>query len=219
MAWKQVGPFLSFSPLTISWIRLLSAGTALIFLGFLVASEVRDYFGIFLSLSILLGLGSGYLFVPSVAIIAQCVVIPIIFKASLNSFKAFNDLNFTGLYIPFYYVPSYAKADLNVTASLTFGILSVINTGALFKRSLPSLTAKYFSSINILTFVTLTYGIIHFYWIPIYTLIRILIFGAIPDVSNVGTWFSLSYSFTGFGILIGSLIAGILISRFGYRAL
>ncbi|KAK3937540.1 hypothetical protein QBC46DRAFT_267284, partial [Diplogelasinospora grovesii] len=49
---------------------LLSIRTALIFLGFLIASEVRDYFGIFLSLSILLGLGSGCLFVPSVAIVA-----------------------------------------------------------------------------------------------------------------------------------------------------
>ncbi|KAK3940951.1 MFS monocarboxylate transporter-like protein [Diplogelasinospora grovesii] len=254
MAWKQVvgaflltfnsyvkGPFLSFGPLTIStftgplfdlgYMRgLLSTGTALIFL-------VRDYFGIFLSLSILLGLGSGSTGIAATGGAFGGVVIPIIFKASLTSFKvgwayktltfialitlfisffmlrtrsAFSDLkfmffslslffSFAGLYIPFYYVPLYVTADLNVTASLTFGILSIINTGALFKRSFLSLTTKYFSSINILT---------------------ILIFGAIVSLLiNVRTRFSLSYSFVSFGILIRSLIAGILISRFGYRAL
>ncbi|KAB5514939.1 MFS monocarboxylate transporter-like protein [Coniochaeta sp. 2T2.1] len=327
-----------FAPSTISWIGtvqgfllivigtftgplfdlghmrgLLGTGTVLIFLGFLVASEVRDYFGVFLSHSILLGLGSGCLFVPSVAIVTQWfapsqrplatgiaaaggtfggVVIPTIFKASLNAFgagwgykilgfialatlaipcfllqtrsvpkrdrtrralldlSAFSDLtfmffslalffSFTGLYIPFYYVASYAKSNLGVTTSLTFGILSAMNTGALFGRALPSLAANYFGSINILIFVTLTCSIVHFCWITAHTLTGILTFGISygffagavvslpmsaftelwPDVNQAGRRFGLSYSFAGFGILVGSPIAGILMSRFGYQAL
>ncbi|KAI5462806.1 major facilitator superfamily domain-containing protein [Mariannaea sp. PMI_226] len=280
---------------------LIGVGASLIFMGLLIAGEVREYFGIFLSLSLLVGLGAGCLFVPSVAIVAQYfttrrpfatgiaaaggsfggVVFPIVFKQALDhvgygwacrilafivlatliwpfivmkprsipgkkrtllDLAAFKDLSFTlfslslfftfvGLYIPFFYLPSYSRSQLDVSASLAFYLLAVLNSGSFFGRLIPNLIANYAGSLNILLFCIFTSGILVFFWIPIQNLAGVIAFailygffsGAVvslpptalvsisPDISKVGTRLGMSFSFAGFGLLVGNPIAGALL--------
>ena len=289
---------------------LIGAGTFLIILGLLIAGEVREYFGIFLSLGLLVGLGAGCLFVPSVAIVAQYfttmrplatgvaaaggsfggVVFPIVFKAALDNIHyawacrilaiivlvtlawpflflkprsipgktrklldlvAFKDLSFTlfslslfltfvGLYIPFFYIPSYAKTELGVGTSLAFYLLAVLNSGSFFGRIIPNLVANYASSLPSLLFCELCTGILIFCWIPIQNISGVIPFailygffsGAVvslpptvliaisPDLSKIGTRLGMSFSFAGFGLLVGNPMAGALLqSKFHYVGL
>lgn len=289
---------------------LIGVGAALIFMGLLIAGEVREYFGIFLSLGLLVGLGAGCLFVPSVAIVAQYftsrrpfatgiaaaggsfggVIFPIVFKETLESvgygwscrilafiilamlilpffimkprstpgkkralhdFSAFKDVSFTlfslalfctfvGLYIPFFYVPSFSKSRLDVDGSLAFYLLAVLNSGSFFGRLIPNLIANYTGSLNMLLFCIFTSGILVFFWITIQDLAGVIAFailygffsGAVvalpptalitisPDISKVGTRLGMSFSFAGFGLLVGNPIAGALLrSEFHYKGL
>jgi MFS family permease len=280
---------------------LIGVGTALICLGLLIAGEVREYFGIFLSLSLLVGLGAGCLFVPSVAIVAQYfttrrpfatgiaaaggsfggIIFPIVFKETLDEvgygwacrilafivfasliwpflvmkprtipsqtrtlldLGAFKDQSFTlfslslfftfvGLYVPFFYLPSYSKSKLGVNGSLTFYLLAVLNSGSVFGRLIPNLIAVYAGSLNILLFCIFTSGILVFFWIAIQDLVGVIAFailygffsGAVvslpptalvticPDLSKIGTRLGMSFSFAGFGLLVGNPIAGALL--------
>jgi len=51
--------------------QLIAAGLVLNVVGLMTASVANSYYNIFLALGICVGLGSGCLFVPSVAIVAQ----------------------------------------------------------------------------------------------------------------------------------------------------
>jgi len=50
---------------------LIYTGTALSVFGLMMTSIAKEYYQVFLSLGICVGLGSGCLFVPSVAIVSQ----------------------------------------------------------------------------------------------------------------------------------------------------
>lgn len=302
------GPFFDMGHMAM----LLRLGTALIVLGFLVAAESEDYFGVFLSFSLLVGVGSGLLFVPSVSIVAQWfttrrpvatgiaagggafagVVMPLLFQATIEplgirgtfrlfallslatllvsnytlrprsppgqarSFRSLLEIglfrnwtfslfsislffSFTGLYIPFYYVPSYAKSELGVSTSVAFYVLVIMNIGALIGRTMPGLLVSRFGSLNLLLVAMFGSGIVHLFWIAARSLAGLIVFGIVygilagavvalpmtafielwPDVKKAGSRFGLSYSFAGVGILLGSPIAGALQAGSGYVSL
>ncbi|KAK3368344.1 MFS transporter, MCP family, solute carrier family 16, member 10 [Podospora didyma] len=135
---------------------------------------------------------------------------------------------FVGLYEPFFYIPSYSKTELGVGQSLGFYMLSVLNAGSFFGRLIPNLVANYTGSMNALLSCICISGVLIFCWIPVKTLAGLIPFailygffsGAVvslpptamvtlsPDISKVGQRMGMSFSFAGFGLLVGNPIAG-----------
>ena len=144
---------------------------------------------------------------------------------------------FVGLYIPFFYIPTYAQQNLQVSEDLSFYLLSILNGASVFGRIIPNIIADHLGALNVLLPFVFCASVLAFAWIAIKNLAGIIIFGILygffsgsivslpptalaalsPDLSRVGTRMGMSFSFAGFGLLLGSPIAGaILETRAGF---
>ncbi|KAH7054504.1 major facilitator superfamily domain-containing protein [Macrophomina phaseolina] len=150
------------------------------------------------------------------------------FPFILFSFALF--FMFIGLYVPFFYIPSFARDRLGNTISdnFSFYILSIMNASSVLGRIIPNLLADRFGSFSILIPSTLITSALAFAWIGIDSVASIVVFcvlygffsGAIvslpgtaivmfcPDLSTIGTRMGMSFGSAGFGLLIGSPIGG-----------
>jgi len=147
---------------------------------------------------------------------------------------------FTGLYLPFFYLPSYALQELDASANLAFYLLAIPNAGSVFGRIGPNILADKVGAIAIFLPFAFILTILAFSWIAIKSIAGIIVFsilygffsGAIvslppaivvmlsPDMSIVGTRMGMCFSFAGFGLLIGNPIAGVILnSKGGYTGL
>ena len=322
-AYYQSNDLASSSPSTISWIGtvqgfllifvgiitgplydlgylriLIGVGTFLMVFGIMMTSIATEYYQIFLSLGVCTGIGAGFLYVPSVAVVSTWfsskrgtatgitasagsvagVTFPIIFNAldtrvgfhwamrimgfftlstltvaalilrprvmptgkrSLLEPQAFRDppyllfsiglfLIFVGLYIPSFYVPSYALQALHTSEDLSFYLLAMLHATSIPGRILPNMLADKIGAMNVLIPLTLCTAVTAFSWIAALNLDSFIAFvllygtfsGAMvslppaalaaltPDMSRVGTRMGMSFSFAGLGMLVGSPIAG-----------
>ena len=144
---------------------------------------------------------------------------------------------FVGLYIPFFYIPTYAQQNFHVSENMSFYLLSILNGASVFGRIIPNIIADHLGALNVLLPFVFCASVLAFAWIAIGNLAGIIVFcvlygffsGSIvslpptalaalsPDPSRVGTRMGMSFSFAGFGLLLGSPIAGaILETRAGF---
>ncbi|WPG99108.1 Hypothetical protein R9X50_00191700 [Acrodontium crateriforme] len=267
----------------------------------MTASIATHYYSIFLSLGICVGIGSGCLFVPSVAIVAQYfttrrsaatgivatggsiggIVFPIAFRKltselgwawanrvlgfivlatlllplsvmkprvqparrrAMFDFSAFKEsafllfsgglfLVFVGLYIPFFFMPTFAQLEIRANANLSFYLVAILNAGSFFGRLIPNILADKLGAWQVLLPVTLMTSVFGFIWIAIKDtpgVIALAIFygffsGAVisippsalvvisPNLAVVGTRMGMSFSLAGLGLLIGSPAGGAII--------
>ena len=139
---------------------------------------------------------------------------------------------FIGLYIPFFFLPLYALESLHLSDSLSFYLLAVLNAASVFGRIIPNIIADRFGALNVLLPFTFCASILAFAWIGIHSLAGIVAFAILygffsgsivslpptalaalsPDLSRVGTRMGMSFSFAGFGLLLGSPIAGAILN-------
>ncbi|KAH7032117.1 major facilitator superfamily domain-containing protein [Macrophomina phaseolina] len=149
---------------------------------------------------------------------------------------------FIGLYVPFFYISSFAQARLgdDVSDDFSFYLLSIMNASSVFGRIVPNLLADRFGSFNVLIPSALVTSALAFAWMGVDSVATIVIFcvlygffsGAIvslpgtalvklcPELSLIGTRMGMSFGFAGFGLLIGSPIGGQLLrTAAGYTAL
>ena len=137
-----------------------------------------------------------------------------------------------GLYVPFFYVIDYAQVKIGVADDLSFYLLSVLNAASLFGRIIAGILADRFGSLEVMVVCTVVSSILSYIWIVIDTLGGLAVFcilygfftGAVvslpptvvaklvPDHQRLATWMGMNLSFVGFGLLIGSPIAGALIN-------
>ena len=142
---------------------------------------------------------------------------------------------FMGLYIPFFYIQTYAIEN-DVHADTAFYLLSVINAGSILGRVIPNFLADRLGPINVITPGTLAASIIAFAWIGIKTTPGLFIFcvlygffsGSIvsipptvivtisPHLGVVGTRMGMAFALSGLGTLVGTPIAGLLIREKGF---
>lgn len=138
---------------------------------------------------------------------------------------------FMGMYIPFYYVSTYAvkRADLN--PSLAFYFLPIINAGSVPGRILPNFVADKIGPYNVLIPFAMCSAVLALAWMSINNMPGIIVFvvlygffsGAFvslpgpavasitKDMSKLGSRMGTSFLFSGLGILIGNPVAGALI--------
>jgi predicted MFS family arabinose efflux permease len=135
---------------------------------------------------------------------------------------------FIGLYIPFFYISIYSQDELHISADLSFYMLAILNAASIFGRIIPNILADHYGALNILLPFTFCASILAFAWIGIHNLAGIIVFAILygffsgsivslpptalaalsPDLTRVGTRMGMSFSFAGFGLLLGSPIAG-----------
>ncbi|KAM0254579.1 hypothetical protein ACHAQJ_006614 [Trichoderma viride] len=139
---------------------------------------------------------------------------------------------FVGLYIPIFDVVVNAQIGSNVGEDMSFYILSILNAASAFGRVVPGQLADLYGSLEVITVCTFCSAIFAYGWIGIHTLggsigfaiVYGFVSGAVvsiqasviaslvPDVRYIGTWMGMALFVAGLGILIGSPIAGVLVT-------
>ncbi|EIW74274.1 MFS general substrate transporter [Coniophora puteana RWD-64-598 SS2] len=147
----------------------------------------------------------------------------------LFSFGCF--MGFMGLYIPFFYISSYALSKTTASEELAFYFLSILNATSTFGRIIPNFIADYIGPLNTILPCTFASAILAFGWLGVDNVGGLLAFSIIygftsgtfvslpastvasltPDLTRVGTWMGMCFAAAGLGVLVGTPVAGALI--------
>lgn len=282
---------------------MLWLGSLLTVFGLMMTSICKTYWQILLAQGFCVGIGSGCLFVPSIAVVATYftkklalatgiavsggsiggIILPITFRRLqpsigfawatrvlafitlalllvaiavmrthlppkpgralfqssalksrpfiLQSFGIF--LGFIGLYVPIFYIQTYALTrDITSDSDYAFYLLSILNAGSFFGRILPNFMADKTGPMNMLVPCTIAAGMMCLCWIRVTDVASITVFAAfygffagayvsllspvivqlITDMTVVGTWMGMCLFIASFGLLAGNPIAGALVN-------
>ncbi|KAL7922208.1 major facilitator superfamily domain-containing protein [Trichoderma austrokoningii] len=131
---------------------------------------------------------------------------------------------FVGLYVPIFDVVVDAQVTSHVKQDMSFYIL---NAASVFGKVIPRQLADLFGPMEVIIACTLASAVFAYGWIGIHSLGGSIAFAVVygfvvvaslvPDVRYIGTWMGMSLFVAGLGILIGSPIAGVLVTS-GTRA-
>jgi len=287
---------------------LVFVGTFLVVFGMMMTSIATTYWQIMLAQALCVGIGCGFLFVPSVAIMPTYfstrkalatgiaaagssfsgVIYPIIFhrlqprlgfawatriiafimlgtlgvslavmkqrilppaKRKLWDTHALKEkpfvlftlgmfFGFMGLYIPFFYVQSYAMDEANMSVNLAFYMLSILNASSIFGRIIPNFIADKVGPLNVLIPATIVTAVLAFGWIGIHSTASLAVFSVLygftsgcfvsvpptvlvtlsPNPAMIGTRMGMNFALCGLGLLVGTPVAGQLVKDSGFEA-
>ena len=145
---------------------------------------------------------------------------------------------YMGIYVVFFYIQLYALARTNMTSHLAFYLLALINAGSSLGRILPNFAADYIGTLNMQSIFAFASAILSLSLIAIKTVPGILGFCVLygfftgtfvslpaPTVASLSTTvmaslgarMSMAFMAAGLGSLIGSPIAGAILSANGNR--
>lgn len=137
----------------------------------------------------------------------------------------------TGLYLPFFYIPLYARQTLQVSSDVSSYLLACISAGSFFGRVLVnSLAGRYGARLMTLS-NTFLLAVLAFTWAAVTNMTGAIVFGLVygffagaavslppvllseitSDLRVVGTRMGMSLGVSSFGMLVGSPIGGVLI--------
>ena len=140
------------------------------------------------------------------------------------------------MYIPFYYISTYAISHSIVSANFGFYLLTLLNVGSFFGRIIPNLFSDRIGPLNVTTPFCIACGIIAFSWTSIHSTGSLVVFCIFygffsgtfvsitgptlvtlsPDLALVGTHMGMSFAFAALGVLIGNPVAGVLLDSTGW---
>lgn len=143
---------------------------------------------------------------------------------------------FMGLNIPFYYISSYAIDEKIMSSNSAFYMLSTINAASIFGRIIPNYFADKFGPLNIIIPGTLIASVVAFSWTGIDSVGGLVVFAILygfstgcfvsipptvivslsPHLGVVGTRMGMTFAIGGLGLLIGTPVAGQILSNSGY---
>lgn len=139
---------------------------------------------------------------------------------------------YMGLYIPIDYVSSFAGNKLRATKDMTFYMVPILNAGSIFGRIIPNYLADKIGPINVLIPFTFACGVLALCWLGIDNVPGLIVFSVIygfcsgtyvslppaavarltTDLHHVGSRMGTCFLFAALGILIGSPVAGQLVT-------
>lgn len=141
-------------------------------------------------------------------------------------------LSFVGLYVPIFYIITWAQRQVHITPDLSFYLLAILNGASAFGRIIPGILADRLGALETMITCTVAAAVFAYVEIAIDSLGGLIVFaifygflsGAVvslpstvvaalaPDIRLVGTWMGMSFCFAATGILIGNPIAGMIIN-------
>ncbi|KAH8807154.1 MFS monocarboxylate transporter-like protein [Xylogone sp. PMI_703] len=145
---------------------------------------------------------------------------------------------FMGLYIPFFYVQSYAIQETITSVDTAFYMLSILNASSTFGRIIPNFFADKTGPMNMIIPGAFATCVLAFSWIAIHSTAGLVVFCVLygffsgvfvslpptvmvmlsPNPGVIGTRMGMHYAVGAFGLLIGSPVAGQLIQHAGFKA-
>lgn len=152
--------------------------------------------------------------------------------APFDIFSLGTFLAFMGFYIPLFYASIYGQRVAGLSNDTSFYLLPVLNAGSIFGRIIAGLLGDRFGALNVMIPCVLITAVLGFVWLGITNASGLWVFcvlygffsGGIvslpstviatlsPDMSVVGTRMGMSFTFAGFGLLIGNPIAGAILN-------
>ena len=286
---------------------VMLSGTFLITFGMMMTSLCSQYYQLMLAQGILVGLGFGLTFVPSIAVLPQYVspkhrgtllgvvatgssvggiIYPIMFhyiersagfgwatraigfvvlatnipaslvlrnrvlppaKRQLFDFPMIRETPFlllmlayffciAALYIPIFFLQSYAETTAHINPQLSFFIVSIINAGSLPGRVIPNMIGAKMGELNVLTGIVTCAAILAFCWIAVksstagiivfallygfsaggcVSLIPPVVFTTAPNMVKLSTRMGMAMAMMGFGVFLGSPVGGAILQNTG----
>lgn len=141
-------------------------------------------------------------------------------------------LNFSGLYVGYFYIGSFGRTVLHIPQSTSIDLLLVLNGIGVPMRILPSLLAdRYAGPLNVLLFSSFATAVVSFGWVGVSSVGGLyafaIVYGAFvagiqalfpatlssitPDLKLIGTRMGMAFGVMSVAALIGSPIAGALV--------
>ncbi|KAF5869999.1 putative monocarboxylate permease-like protein [Botrytis fragariae] len=138
-----------------------------------------------------------------------------------------------GVFIPIFYLPSYA-VQYGMSTELASYLISILNGASFFGRVIPGILADKIGRLNMLCAVGVSTGILVFCWQSITSSAGIIVFAAIygfcsgaivslvtlclamvpENPQNIGTYMGMGMFVTAFAALIGPPINGALVEHY-----
>ncbi|KAK9428110.1 MFS general substrate transporter [Lipomyces doorenjongii] len=163
--------------------------------------------------------------------------------------KAFLQLSYTvftagifltvwGMFVPFFYLSSYAIEQTHFGYTLAFYLLAIMNDASLFGRIIPGFVADRIGRMNIFVFVAVATGIIVLCWpktsshpgLVVWAILFGFFSGAVislfpagfaqitPNPQMIGTYMGQALAIISIAGLTGTPIAGAIPDRYGWEA-
>ncbi|KAK9365620.1 MFS general substrate transporter [Lipomyces kononenkoae] len=163
--------------------------------------------------------------------------------------KAFLQLSYTvftagvflamwGMFVPFFYLSSYAIEQTHFSNALAFYLLAIMNAASLFGRIIPGFVADRLGRMNMFVFIVVATGIIELCWpkasshvgLIVWTIFYGFFSGAVislfsagfaqltPSPQMIGTYIGQALAIISIAGLTGSPIAGTLLDSYGWEA-
>ncbi|KAK3694530.1 major facilitator superfamily domain-containing protein [Podospora appendiculata] len=150
------------------------------------------------------------------------------------AFASAGFLSFLVLYVPFFYITLFARSHHATTDSFAPYLVTLLNVGSIFGRIIPNALADRLGCLNVLSVCMFVSSIMVLGWMGVhdlggsvvFTLMYGLFSGAVvsltpsvifsmsPDISRVGARLGMNFLVTGISILIGTPIAGAILTDF-----
>lgn len=143
-------------------------------------------------------------------------------------FTAAMFFGFMGIYVPFFYLPSYCLTVPGFSSSLAFYIIAIINASSTFGRILPNFIADKAGPLNVMIPCVAITTLLAWCWIAAHSVGGVVTFGVLygffagcfislpptalvtlsPNLSLIGARMGMVFTISGFGLLIGTPLAG-----------
>ena len=140
-----------------------------------------------------------------------------------------------GLYIPSFYIETFAVQSKIADANLGSYVLPILNAAGMFGRVIPNFFADGTGPMNMLIPCVFGAGIVCFGWIGVHNIAGLMVFtilygflsGAIlslppsviaglsPSLAVIGTRSGTSFAVASLGLLVGSPVAGVILQKSG----
>lgn len=141
-------------------------------------------------------------------------------------------LGFMGLYVPIYYISTYAIGKIGMDENLGFYMVPILNAGSIVGRLFPNYLADKIGPLNVITPFTFACLVLACAWVGIQNTPGIIVFAVLyglcsgtyvslpsatissltKDMHHVGSRLGTCFFGGGIGILVGNPIAGALIN-------
>ena len=143
--------------------------------------------------------------------------------------------SFLGLYIPIFYIQTYAIQKGITSQNLGFYLLPILNAASIFGRIIPNFIADKAGALNILVPCCFAASILSFAWIGIDKAPGLIVFAILygffsgafvslpptavvalsPHLGVIGTRMGMCFALASLGLLIGTPVSGAILNRTG----
>lgn len=144
---------------------------------------------------------------------------------------------FLCLYTAFFYIQLYAEMHHLSSPDFSPYLVTLLNVGSVFGRIIPNYLADKLGSVNMAIACATVSAILAYGWLGINNLAGLVVFALLygtfsggivsvlpsaiitmsPDMSRVGTRMGMTFTLTGFSILVGTPIAGAILGGYSDR--